>query len=277
MPITIDPQFVDVDFTRDPNYTFGDLGHRAFSSTMTEFEQVFGVIPSAKWPELIEKIDASAGWIERLITRIYNQGREGSCVSNATGQAHEIIQAAQYGKPNVIHLSAISLYKRVARSASSGSMLDANLDEIERRGILPLDTPENRARFTHVMPATGFTTPFPAGWETTAGLLTSIERYIIRTFEGIITALLQGFPVVVGRQGHSICYVRPVYRNGALAVIYANSWGPWGFGAGDFTKGFGLDSTSQIRQSASWAFALRSVNVKQSTVVPAAPDWNIAT
>lgn len=257
-----DPRYIDCDFTREPQFTFGDLGARRFGAQLPTFEDAIPLIDESQWQPMCEQIDASAGWTELLVTRIFNQGSEGSCVSNATTQAHEVIQAQQFGKDAVVQLSPISLYKRVARSAGSGSMLSDNLDELTSRGALPLDTPENVTKFKHTMPATGFNRGLPQGWEDTAKLFCSLEWFDIRTVAGLATALLKGWPVVVGRGGHSIVYVRPFFRNGSLAVWFVNSWGNWGQGLGGFPSGFGVDTLSLIRQSASWAFALRSVNAQ---------------
>lgn len=185
-----------------------------------------------------------------------------NCVGNATAQAIEIIQARQFGEDRVVPLSAISLYKRIGRSPGSGAMLDDSYDEIRSRGILPLDTPENRARFgDHVMPARGFYEPFPPGWESTAKKIVGIEGYVIRSVDGIATALLKQIgPVVVGRQGHSIVYVNWVYKSGRSLCPYPNSWKvTWGQPYGDMPGGFGFDSESQISQSAGYAFCIHSV------------------
>lgn len=184
-----------------------------------------------------------------------------NCVSNATTSGHQCVQAKQKGKKKVVILSAMSLYKRVARSAGSGSMLSDNFAELNRRGALPQDTAENKARFAHTFPATGFNTPYPAGWESTGKLFTSIEAFELQSIAELVTASVNGFPIVVGRRGHSILYVRPVWRNSQVGFIYANSWDyDWGFAAGGFSGGFGFDSYSIVRESASWAFALRAVD-----------------
>lgn len=262
MPLEIDDRFVDVDFTQEQPYVFGDLGCRLFGDPEASYEDRFGTLSEREIDEEIEKIDAAGGGAERLVTRIYNQQNEGSCTANAVGQAAEIVQAKQFGKENVVHLSAISLYKRIGSSPNSGSTISDGWAELNRRGILPLDTPENRQRFgEHVMPNVGFRTRFPDGWESTAILFAGVEATIIRSTAGLYTALCRQEPVVVGRQGHAICYVRPMRRNGRRMVAYANSWGNWGQGLGDHSSGFGFDTEGQIRQAASWAFALRSVRV----------------
>lgn len=257
--------FEDVDFTKDPRFVFGDLGVGAFASPRECFEDRVAVIPRNQWEAEIEKIQAAGGGAERLVTRIYDQGREGSCVANACSQAHEILQALQFGKDRVVHLSAISLYKRIGRSPGSGAMVSDGLDEASAKGILPLDTPENRARFGDaVMPNTGFYTAYPSGWEAVAKKFRYDEWDVIRTFDGMGTALLQQRPVVVGRQGHSICYVGLMVRNGRLVAPYPNSWSlDWGAPLGDMTGGFGFDSESQIKMSASWAFTPRTAVIDE--------------
>jgi hypothetical protein len=252
----IDETFIDVHFPDFDEYTFGDLGVSFCANYGQSYEDRFGVLSDAEIDAAIEAIDAAGGGIDQLVTRIYNQKNEGSCVANATSQAHEVVQARQFGKDRVVPLSAISLYKRIGRSPNSGAMVSDGWAEMKARGILPLDTPENRARFgDRVMPNTGFSTRYPAGWEAVAAQFAGLEATIIRSVGGILTALCNQDPVVVGREGHSICYVRPMRKNGRRVVKYANSWGNWG------DNGYGYDSENQIKKSAGWAFALRSVTI----------------
>lgn len=259
-PIQVDPRYVDVDFPRETPFVFGDLGRGLFADAPPVYEDAVELIPESEWFAEIEKLDAAGGSLENLCVEIFNQRSEGSCVSNATAQAHQIVQAQQWGKANVVQLSAINLYKRVARSAGGGSMLSDNLDEIRTRGILPENTPENIARFPHTMPQTGFSTPMPNGWEQTGKLFTVLEQFDIRSFAGLVSASLRGTPIVVGRSGHSICYVRPIIKSGNIAFLYANSWAlSWGQAAGGLSGGFGVDTGSLVRNSSSWAFGIRSV------------------
>lgn len=259
----IDDRWIDVKFDEQPEFTFGDLGAATFREVGPFYEDVVPVIPRNEWPAIIEQIEAENAGIERMVTRIYDQGREGSCVANACSQAHEIIQAIQYGKEHVTHLSAMSLYQRIGRSPNSGAMVSDGMDEMSSRGILPLDNAANRAKYGDcVMANTGFYNKRPAGWEGIAGLFKGVERFIIRSLEGLVTAGLNGHPAVVGREGHSITYTRGTYKNGRLLMPYPNSWSMgWGQAFGDMPGGFGFDSENQIRKSAGWAFALRSATV----------------
>lgn len=261
----IDDKHLDIDFTKDPNYVFGDLGC-AVCGSFADYADAAPTMSDIEIDAGIEKLDDAAS-MENLITRVFMQAQEGSCVANATSQGDEIVQAGQVGKDKVVQLSAISLYKRIGRSPSSGSMVSDALDELNSRGILPLDNEANRARFgSIVMPNTGFYTAFPHDWESVAALFAGREYYIVRSVNSLMTALLNGHPVVVGRQGHSICYVRPMHSKGRRIIKYVNSWGNWGDKGGDFPSGFGYDSPGTIQQAASWAFAIRSV------VVPSVPQ-----
>lgn len=261
----IDSRYLDVDFRADPKYVKGDLapvearvfdGKNYFGSYIG-YEDAYGTIPESDWKQHIEAIDAAGGGLDKLVNWIYNQRNEGSCVGNAACQALEISQSSQFGKERSAKLSAISLYKRIGRSPGSGAMVSDALEELQTRGALPLDTPENRAKFGGaVMPPTGFHTPFPADWEATAKNFRIHESLVIRSVEGLVSASLRGCPIVVGRAGHSICYVRAMLKNGSLAFKYANSWGDWG------EDGYGFDSLSMVRSSAGWAFAICSSTVQ---------------
>jgi hypothetical protein len=234
--------FVDVDFEANASGRVLATKPRRdkCGAVYPVFEESIQEIPQSQWGDLVAKADAAGGMLDRLVTRIYDQGQEGSCASNATSQSNEILQATQLGKNEVVHLSAISLYKRVGGNAQSGSVISDNLDEMVARGILPLDTEENRKRFTHTMPATGFSTPFPGGWEATGKQFGCQEWFDIATTAGFATALLIGMPVVYGRQGHAICGCRLVNRNGVWTVKYANSWGAWG------DSGYGYDTLQSL-------------------------------
>ncbi len=250
----IDDRWLDIDFSKQPEFTFG-CGGPGNLDLFGNYEDAVPTLSDSEIMAAVEKETAEGGGADRLVSRIYDQGREGSCVANACCQSHEIIQALQYGKENVVHLSAISLYKRIGRSPGSGAMVSDGLKELSTRGALPLDNAENREKYgDKVMPNTGFYTAYPADWENTASRLTLLETYVVRTVAGLKTALVLGHPVVVGREGHSIVLSRLMLRNGRLVAKYPNSWHErWG------DNGFGYDSEAQIRKSASWAFAVRAV------------------
>lgn len=265
MPLDFDQEYLDVDFSKDPKFVFGDLGDKGRFG-MSRYEDVVPVLSETEIKKAVQKIEDEDSGSEWLVTRVYDQDGEGACASNSTCQGHEVVQCEQFGPERVIHLSAISLYKRVGDGPNSGSYITDNITEITKRGILPLDTPENREMFgPTVMPNIGFRTPFPANWEQTASIFRGLEGHSIQSTNGILTALCNRHPVVVGREGHSILYLTPVFlQNGQIGVLYVNSWGQWGTAAGSMPYGFGVDSVSQINKSANWAYALRSVKSSAS-------------
>jgi len=207
------------------------------------------IIPRSEWKEASLAIRTQVN----LVKKIKDQGNEGSCASNATAQAAEIIFNKQSGVDNWIELSAMSLYKRVGRDPNSGSTVSSNLREIRDVGILPVNNDKNKRRFVHTFPPRGFYTKYPRGWQETAKQFRVTEWWDITSFDGFVTALLTGSPVVYGRSGHAICGVIPEYVDRGWYIKYANSWGNWG------DNGFGLDSESFIsRAIASYgAFAPR--------------------
>ncbi len=261
----IDPRFVDVDFTKEPAYVRGDNGARPFRGRQASYKEALeaggaALIPQSEWPALAEKNEAEQGGLEWLVKWILNQLSEGSCVGNAGTQLHQVLQAKQFGIDNVTPLSACSLYQLIGSSPNSGASIDDCLDEGSKTGIIPLDTPENRAKFgSIVMPATGFRTKRPTGWQPIAQRFRLDESLVCNGIDEMGTALFRGNPIVVGRSGHSILYLGMVYINGKLYALYVNSWGGgengWGQGAGIHPTGFGLDSLSYIRSSANWCYA----------------------
>lgn len=259
--LTIDPKFVDYDFTKDPNYVQGYTGKQTDSmkACMASYGDVAHVYTDAQLKEAAAKIKDAGGSASRLVTRILNQSQEGSCVGNGSTQGNQIVQAKQFGRDRVVQLSAMSLYKRIGRSAQSGAVVSDAWKEMQDRGIIPLDTPENKERFKHTHPATGFSKPLPQGWEETAAMFKGLEATIIDSMAELLSALVDGFPVIVGREGHCICYCDPLFEDGKWHVVYANSWGKWGQAAGHMEYGFGVDTESQIKKSSDWAYAIRSV------------------
>ncbi len=187
-----------------------------------------------------------------------------NCASNAAAQCAEIVWSHIYGKDAFVQLSPMSLYRRVASSAQSGSTLDGNIDELAKRGILPVDNAENKERFGHTHPSTGWNVTLPGGWEETARLFRAVEWFDVASFDGMVTALLSNYPVCYGRAGHAICGVAVRVDGGRYVVKYANSWGDWG------EDGFGYDSeaaiSGAIRSYGAWA--LRYVTMPDEMPVP---------
>jgi len=260
----VNPRYVDVPFdieATSEGYQTGDIpGGNRLLGALPKFSDQIEVIPESDWKEIAmenQRRKFSAAW---LISRIFNQSNEPSCTSNASGQAVEIVQGFQFGLANVIQVSPISLYVRVG-SRSSGSSVDDNLEELQTRGILPLDNEANKARFKVVFPHTGYA-KLPSGWEDSASHLMVMEAFTIHSLAEGVTANLLGYPVVYGRRGHAICGCDWVYDDeGVPWWVYANSWGKWGDAHARFSYGFGYDSRRVVSEGMDWAYAIRSVKI----------------
>jgi hypothetical protein len=257
--LDINDEYVDVDFSKHPQFVPGFNGYGS-GERFGDYGATNLVLTRKQIEAEAEKIAAEDTGNANLIVEVKYQRNEGSCVGNASTQGLQAIQARRLGKDQVTLLSAIATYKQIGRSPNSGAMVDDSMEALQYVGTLPLDTPANREKYGgQVMPATGFYTKFPAGWQQTAKQFRLGEVLVVRSFEALLSAMLCGHPVVVGREGHSILYLDVIVRNDRLYALYVNSWGQWGQGAGDFSYGFGLDSESQIKKSAGWAYAMRSM------------------
>ena len=248
--------FIDFDFTKDKRYVQGYSPAYKPRICAGKFEDSFDVIPEKDWQGECERLKAGVG-LASLVTRVYNQESEGSCVGNAGGQALEVLQAKTVGRDLVVPISACSIYKQIGSSPNSGASVDDCIDRLNDTGALPLNTPENMKRFKHTMSHTGFRQAWPSGWKDTAILFSGLEGYVCRSVYEMVSALFRGMCVQVGRAGHSILYLEPVW-DGGLFIDYVNSWGQWGFGKGFFQYGFGRDSRRYYAESADWCYAFQA-------------------
>ncbi len=255
-------RFLDYDFTKDPNYVRGyEPGAKLDETMFARYEDVAEIIPRDKWKDAAMAIKEAGGSISLNVQWLLNQLREGSCVGNGTTGGCQVVQAMQYGKERAVQMSAISLYKQIGGSAQSGASVNDALTAMQEVGELPLDTEENKKRFKHTMPATGFSTPYPDGWKDTAKLFRIEEATICKSVDEEVSAGLAGHPRVVGRDGHCIYYIEPTWdeKSGGILQPYVNSWGPWGDSYLSIPKGIGYDSTRTQASASGWCFAIRSV------------------
>jgi hypothetical protein len=219
-----------------------DCAHPADGFLDEDFPDKFGdefpaalIVPRGEWQKWITSNQA-AGFSLTLYNDTLNyQAPEHSCVSNATETAIRVVRNRQLGLAHTVKFSPMSLYCRVNPRRWGGSTMLGNLDEASARGILPEDTPQNKAVFAdHV--ARQNAVYFPAS-----------ELFRIRTAEQFASALLRGWPIVNGRSGHSICHLDLVYRNGKYLSKYADSYGT---DRGD--GGYLYDTESKWATSGAW-------------------------
>lgn len=263
--VALNPKYVDVLTMPDGTVARGcKIDNVKVGSRFPVYEEAMPIHPRSDWGDLI-KDNVS---LERLIQWTHDQSQEGTCASNATAAVLETASQITVGQRATMMMSPISIYRWIASGPNTGSNIGDNLVQLQKTGMLPVDTPENRAKLkvmglneSHVLKHTGYYQKFPEGWEDTAAFFRGVEAYEITSFDGIISALLDDFPVVYGRSGHAIIGVTPVYKNGVWYVKYGNSWGKWGEVGENNLQMFGHDSESFLsRQIPSYrAWALRTI------------------
>ena len=223
------------------------------------YEERFKIYSRSEWPDLIS---ANGQGLRDVVQKIKNQGQEGSCASNMTCQAFEIALVQALGKRAWLEFSPISIYRWLASNPNQGSTISGNLRQLRDVGVLPVRGSRATEALkamglstSHTLTATGYYQTFPSGWKDTAKYFVGVEAFDIGSFEGIVSALLDGFPVGYGRAGHAICAVAPYQDGSRFGLDYANSWGNWG------DQGFGKDTESfvsgAIKSYGAWA--LRTV------------------
>jgi hypothetical protein len=251
----LDPRFVDVRKPSGCRLRETVCGEEWPKFADTDLE----VIPRSEWKDLLAENTS----LETVVKKIKNQQQEGSCASNATCQAYEIVWNMMMGLPYWIEMSPISIYRHVADGPNSGSVIDHNLRQLRDVGCLPSSENEGNVALLqklklnpqHRLKNVGYYQRFPQNWQETAQHFRALEWFEIESFEELITCLFLDFPVVYGRSGHAICGVTPVLDKNIWHVKYANSWGQWG------DNGFGYDTERFISGSipSYGAWGLRAV------------------
>jgi len=268
--MAIDPQYVDVSIPRGCLPRESKVGDSDF---VTFADTDIDAIPRSEWDGLLNKNRSL--WDEQVLSRIFNQRSEGSCASNATCQALEIVWNMTFGIDKHVSFSPISIYRWVANSPNNGSTIEGNLRQLRDVGALPLDDPQNieqlrKYKFNqqHVLKHTGYYQDFPQNWKDTSQNFCAQEWYEITSFEEFVTCLFFDFPVVYGRAGHAICGVHPDKRDGQWGIVYANSWNGWGFEDDAGRQGYGFDTERYISGSISsyGAWALRSIVMPEALI-----------
>lgn len=200
------------------------------------FGEKVPTIPVGEWENLIGEIE-----LRSCVTNIKDQDGVGSCATESTSQAVEIVRKLE--GQEYVELNPWSIYSTTSGGRDQGSSIDENLIYVQAHGICP----------ESVWPRSKGWSAKPSAEALEVAKLYKIEEfYDISTVAEVGTALLLGFPVVFGWSGHS-CVLTQLLST--TTAEYANSWAPsWG------DAGFGQIKLSAINWSYG-AFAVRTATV----------------
>lgn len=218
-----------------PGKAFGCLPRKSkFGECCKPMADEIEVIPRDQWPALI----ANGVSLRPHVKTVLDQDGVGSCATESTTQS-VMIGRSVAGVPHVL-LNPWSIYRVTSGGSDRGSNIDANLEFARDNGILP-ESYWPRSKGWRATP--------PAGWKAVAAQYRIKEFYDIATVEEAGTALLLGFPVVFGWNGHSCCLTTLL---SPTVAEYINSWGEWG------DEGFGKVNLASINFGYG-LFAVRAV------------------
>ncbi len=200
------------------------------------------IIPREDWQPYIGKVK-----LRSFVQVVLSQGQIGSCATEATSQSIMIDEAVA-GLDHVL-LNPWSLYAFTSGGRDQGSTIDGNLQRARSHGVLPESVWPRGGQGAHRWNEK----PQQSLFDKHA--LKIDEFYELNTINEIGTALIRGFPVVYGWNGHS-CVL-----TGLLSLDKAQYCNSWSIDWGD--KGFGEIALSEIN-SMYGAFAVRTTNRKEA-------------
>lgn len=264
--MSIDSKWIDYDLSIVPDDQSAGLIEQppeellASFADLPWFDEICAdeMVPRSEW-----KARSEAVWpdLRATVTQIYSQGNEGSCVGFSITQGIETTLRRTYGLRHWVSLSGMSLYKRIGRSAGSGAYIPDGIAEATADGVLPVDSAENKARYPHTHPRTGFGNRLPSGWEQTGRLFRITKAAKAQGADMVASALLKKRAGIVGRSRHAIPYVGLTFDGNSPVAAYANSWGNWG------DNGIGYDSERTFSNLT--LYVILEVAVRPDLEVPA--------
>lgn len=241
-----DPSKIDLSFSFDGMKAGGYSEDDLYAAGATTFPAKLR-IPRSEWDDRIALQDKFKSAAIDYSARFTHQGNSHECVTHASIQAFEAAYNRQFASLlYAIYFAPLSLYTRITGGRQwGGSVVNDALREMMSRGLLPEhDGPEwlggkggqakkfkatihqTSGRSEEHWPTKGWITErqFPEGWLMTARHFRVLEAFYIPDREAHASALLHGFCVVNGRQGHSIPHMKLVKSEGRYLSKYRDSY-----------------------------------------------------
>jgi len=257
----------------------------AFGDTGREFPDAF-MVPENEWVSRIEEMWAKKLWPINYLDRYSHQGNSHECTSHSLAYACEMVWNRQRRYPhgdgpeaNVrlpssalgssVWFSPVSVYAEANPRQRGGANIQTVIGIAIDRGILP-SIVQPKYEFDHTMVTTcgghdgtnqqdgswpGWSGDDfrngPSGWRETAKHFRPLECINPKNTAQVVSLLLNGCPVGVGRSGHAVTYGAIKLDRGRMYFAYPDSY--------DVTR-----YDSKAAYSGSWSIA--------SFTMPA--DWD---
>ena len=239
-----------------------------------EFPDHLHIEPS-DWKDAARQNDECGTWGEDFRNRFTNQAPTHECTCHALTQNMEIAWNRQRaGKGSPVWFSPLSVYAEANSQQWGGSTMQRTVGVVLDRGILPEHrgpngTTEQKDKFRHTLHCTSgndgeaggpwvSVNRFPSGWRETAKHFKADEVINPRSYEQVISLLLHGVAVSVGRSGHAVPYVKVVWRGNDLVAMYADSYNVHRY-----------DSVRMIRSAVGGAYGIFTTTIPDNWEAPA--------
>lgn len=288
----IDPALVDV-FPSDHDGYPADLAagdtpdvlRDMCGSASREFGDHLWIEPR-EWEDWARRNDDLNTWPVNFCDRFTNQTPNHFCTCHSLGTNFEICRNKHRGiifpdgpkkdfryeeskASGSVWVSPMSVYAEANPREWGGASIRHVLDICIRRGFLPDKLQPRDYGFEHTLAGTtgkgglnqsrGSWTPvsrFPEGWKETAKNFRIQEVIFPENAEQVMSLILHGFSVCVGRNGHAVPYALANVRDKRIGYIDSYDVIRW-------------DSWNTVRQAARGSYAIVSVTTPDDWDKPA--------
>jgi hypothetical protein len=243
-------------------------------------------IEPAYWADKARDNDTYKTWPVNYIDRFTNQGPSShectchalrACAEAARNKALGIIYTDgpkkdhryDESKKGSVWLSPLSVYCEANPRQFGGAGCTQVLNIACKRGFLPDKLQPSSYGFRHDLHGTTGdgnsnqssgrwvrVSDFPNGWEETAKLFKPLEVVVCENFEQVVSLVLHGYAIEVGRSGHAIPYAR--FNIASQVMEYVDSYNVVRY-----------DSKRTVQGCSRGAFAIISMTTPDSWDAPA--------
>lgn len=284
--VVIDPKLLDVVLTTPSGYP-RELAAADTTENMRGMEGVRDFpssywIEPKDWKDRARQNDENKTWPDDFANRFTKQGNSHECTTHSLIQQLEIaINRAAGTKDYATWLAPLSVYIEANPSKWGGANIQTVLRIAIERGVLPshngpqgIGSQKNKFKVTLNESAGHNEAEFaggpwvslsklPAGWENTARHFAPIECINCDSREEMISLILHGIAVGVGRNGHAV----PITK----AVWQANEEMPNGMYRDSYNRVL-YDSWSTLKKGVGGSHGIVTVKVPDDWNAPAGAD-----